>query len=264
MKKHINILSVIYCITGGSYILIALIFILLTRSSDSFIHDPDMHAVKLYVCISFVFALLALIGGIGLRQYKPWGKWTIIVVGCLYAVAFPIGTALCVYTMWVLWDKEVKLLFADSTEDSTEETDAALPKEPVEGTDYRNVKKHIKILSISHIIFNGLCISLAVYHLIEAYLKRPDTISVAARVTILGRFAQSDIMLFLFSLLGLLGAIELLKYKHWARIIVIFTGFIQLANLPVGTILGVYTMWVLFRKDTGRLFADHGTASAEV
>ena len=113
MKKHINILSAIYCIYGGLHIFLTLFIILLTRSSDSFIHDPDMRAVKLFVCISFVFALLALIGGIGLRQYKSWARWMVIIIGCLNMVAFPVGTALCVYTMWVLFRKDTGRLFAN-------------------------------------------------------------------------------------------------------------------------------------------------------
>ena len=113
MKKHINILSTICCISGGLHILLTLIFILLTRSNDSFIHDPDMRAMKLAVCITFVFALLALIGGIGLRQVKSWARWMVILLGCLYVVAFPVGTALCVYTMWVLFKKDTGRLFAD-------------------------------------------------------------------------------------------------------------------------------------------------------
>lgn len=56
------------------------------------------------------------------------------------------------------------------------------------------------------------------------------------------------------SLPGIIGGIFLLKYENWARILVIIIGFLQLFNLPFGTILGIYTLWVLLNDKTIPLF----------
>jgi len=37
----------------------------------------------------------------------------------------------------------------------------------------------------------------------------------------------------------------LLQRENWARIFALVMGFIALLNVPLGTALGVYTLWVL-------------------
>ncbi len=54
---------------------------------------------------------------------------------------------------------------------------------------------------------------------------------------------------------GIIGGIGLLKYKNWARILVITLGALNLLSFPLGTILGVYTLWVLLKDETSELFA---------
>ncbi len=57
------------------------------------------------------------------------------------------------------------------------------------------------------------------------------------------------------SIPGLIGGYGLLKKYGWARIVVLILGFINLINIPFGTILGVYTLWVLLKDETVQLFA---------
>jgi hypothetical protein len=47
----------------------------------------------------------------------------------------------------------------------------------------------------------------------------------------------------------------LLQYKPWARIAGIILSAISLINIPIGTIVGAYGLWVLLNKDTERLFS---------
>jgi hypothetical protein len=56
------------------------------------------------------------------------------------------------------------------------------------------------------------------------------------------------------SILGLVGGIGLLSYKSWARIMVIIVAVIGCLNIPVGTLAGVYSIWVLMQDDTIKLF----------
>ncbi len=37
----------------------------------------------------------------------------------------------------------------------------------------------------------------------------------------------------------------MLRREPWARIVALVLGFISLFNIPFGTAIGVYTMWVL-------------------
>ncbi len=44
---------------------------------------------------------------------------------------------------------------------------------------------------------------------------------------------------------GFLAGWGLMHHEPWARILTLVLGFIALFNIPVGTALGVYTLWVL-------------------
>ncbi len=60
--------------------------------------------------------------------------------------------------------------------------------------------------------------------------------------------------LIVISVPGIIGGIGLLKRKEWSRILVLVLGCINLINIPFGTILGIYTIWILTKPDTAQLF----------
>lgn len=47
------------------------------------------------------------------------------------------------------------------------------------------------------------------------------------------------------SLLGIIGGIGILRGQNWAKGLVLAVGFVLLLNMPLGTLLGIYTIWVL-------------------
>jgi hypothetical protein len=53
---------------------------------------------------------------------------------------------------------------------------------------------------------------------------------------------------------GIITGIGLLKFKRWSRILGIVLSAIRLIQIPIGTIIGAYGLWVLFHKDTEALF----------
>ena len=56
---------------------------------------------------------------------------------------------------------------------------------------------------------------------------------------------------------GIIGGIGLFKRKEWSRILVLIISAIDLLNIPFGTALGIYSIWVLVQQDTIRLFRLH-------
>ncbi len=48
------------------------------------------------------FAVLGILTGWGLLERQPWARMTAIVLGCFNLVEMPFGTALGIYTLWVL------------------------------------------------------------------------------------------------------------------------------------------------------------------
>jgi hypothetical protein len=48
-------------------------------------------------------AIAGLIAGLGLMAFKPWARVLTIVLGCINLIHIPFGTALGIYTLWVLF-----------------------------------------------------------------------------------------------------------------------------------------------------------------
>lgn len=60
--------------------------------------------------------------------------------------------------------------------------------------------------------------------------------------------------LLVLSVPGIIGGIGIFKKKEWARILVLVLSAIQLLNIPIGTAIGAYSIWVLVQKETILLF----------
>jgi hypothetical protein len=69
---------------------------------------------------------------------------------------------------------------------------------------------------------------------------------------ILGTFGA--IIVAVLSIPGLIAGYGLLKYYEWARILTIVIAVLELIRFPLGTILGVYSLWVLFSAEGSALF----------
>jgi hypothetical protein len=74
-------------------------------------------------------------------------------------------------------------------------------------------------------------------------------------------FIALGILIMAKAVLGFLAGWGLLRHEAWARIVALVLAFISLFNVPLGTALGIYTMWVLLPSASQReydgLAADH-------
>lgn len=60
---------------------------------------PMMHLLSLFLMAT---AVIGIIVGWGLLDRQPWARMLAIVLGCIFLVDMPFGTALGIYTLWVL------------------------------------------------------------------------------------------------------------------------------------------------------------------
>jgi hypothetical protein len=60
---------------------------------------PVLGALGAFLAIT---AAVGILVGWGLISHQPWARMLAIVVGCLKLIEFPFGTALSIYTLWVL------------------------------------------------------------------------------------------------------------------------------------------------------------------
>jgi len=59
-------------------------------------------------------SLPGLIAGVGLLKFRSWARVLGIVVAILNLIHIPIGTAVGIYALWVLLNRESERLFSDT------------------------------------------------------------------------------------------------------------------------------------------------------
>ena len=69
------------------------------------------------------------------------------------------------------------------------------------------------------------------------------------------------IFLALFGVLHLLLAWGLFERQPWARMLGIVIGFLALLRIPLGTALGIYTLWVLLPESSAREYDQLSSGS---
>jgi hypothetical protein len=127
---------------------------------------------------------------------------------------------------------------------------------------------HVKVLGVAYIalstlgILAALFMSLVVGTASGIVGASADAKDAAIAMPIIG-LAGTMLVVFLLvlSLPGLIAGIGLLRFRPWARILGIVVAVVNLIHVPLGTIVGIYGLWVLFNRDTERLFSGAAAPS---
>jgi hypothetical protein len=129
------------------------------------------------------------------------------------------------------------------------------------------MEKHITLVGILNIVYRSLAIigALILFALAFGFGYLMEFIShfdhnemheipseVLNIVPIILTFV--GVLIMIFSIAGIIGAVGVLKKKEWGRITLLVLSFFSLLSIPLGTILGVYGIWVLLNDETIRLF----------
>jgi hypothetical protein len=80
------------------------------------------------------------------------------------------------------------------------------------------------------------------------------------RLPLIGLLLGGTIII--LSALGIVGGFGLLKYRNWARILILILSALDLLSFPLGTALAVYTIWVLVQGETAQLFGKQPALAA--
>jgi hypothetical protein len=68
------------------------------------------------------------------------------------------------------------------------------------------------------------------------------------------------LLLVVLGIPGLVAGAGLLARKSWARILAIVVGILGLVNFPIGTVIGVYALFVLMQDAATEYFAPQASA----
>lgn len=123
MAQQVKILGILHIVFGALCVLGGLICLAVMggiagivgasdQTQDAAVAVPILAAIGAFVCIlCLVVGLPGLIGGIGLLQFRPWARITVIVISALDLIHIPLGTALGIYGFWVLLNPETEAMF---------------------------------------------------------------------------------------------------------------------------------------------------------
>ena len=117
------------------------------------------------------------------------------------------------------------------------------------------MEKHLTIVAALQVGFSllGIMAAILVYTVLHSVMHIADEPEAARVLSIVARWVS--LFLLLVSIPGLIGGIGLFMKKSWARILVLIISVLDLLNIPIGTAVAVYTIWVLVQDDTVKLFA---------
>jgi hypothetical protein len=104
ISGHVRLLGILWIALSALHLLPAVVLLGIGRrlamhtGIPAFV-QPILAAVGVALAVSAIFGIIA---GWGLLERQPWSRMLAIVLGCVLLLNLPLGTALGVYTLWVL------------------------------------------------------------------------------------------------------------------------------------------------------------------
>jgi uncharacterized membrane protein (DUF2068 family) len=119
------------------------------------------------------------------------------------------------------------------------------------------MKKHVTVVAAIQVAFGVLGLIGATVIFFALSFARTQVGGDEVAGTVLRILSISlPLLIGFLSTLGLVGGIGLFAYKPWARYLVIVVAALGCLNIPIGTLKGVYFLWVLLQNDTIKLFEN--------
>jgi hypothetical protein len=122
MQKHVTVVGAVHIGYAAWGILWAVIFFMVLQALGVAVITDDKTAQAILTTVGcivpgvlLVLSLPGIIGGIGVLRRKPWGRYLVMVLSVLALFSFPIGTAVGIYSIWVLMQDETAELFAQES-----------------------------------------------------------------------------------------------------------------------------------------------------
>jgi hypothetical protein len=121
MRKHIELVGLLYFVWGALFVLIGVAFLALAFGTAAIATTSPADRRFAAGVTAGVFAALAALsliwGGVhiwdavAVRHCKHLGRAVALVVAALNLILLPVGTAIGIYTLWVLTQDETRTLF---------------------------------------------------------------------------------------------------------------------------------------------------------
>jgi hypothetical protein len=124
MRAHVNLLGILQLTWGGMGALLGLSLLLLAGGAAAIARtaasEPLTAAFTALVFVVFAFALtlggsVNVWVGRAIRQRRSAGRTAALMLAIVNLFVLPFGTALAIYTFWVLLHNDARALFEHGT-----------------------------------------------------------------------------------------------------------------------------------------------------
>jgi hypothetical protein len=126
VQSHTRLLGILWLAISAFHVIGGVVLLVIANTIFGRFHDfegPAQHAPSflhpLLTCIAILVLAKAAFGffaGWGLLQSAAWGRTMALVLGFVALFSVPIGTALGIYTLWVLLPAESEREYARQVE----------------------------------------------------------------------------------------------------------------------------------------------------
>ena len=113
--------------------------------------------------------------------------------------------------------------------------------------------KHLQIVAVLHIALGilGLCFAAGVFFIFIGAGMLADDHEAMTVLSIVGTVIAG--LTGITSVPSIIGGMGLWRRRAWGRLLLIVVSVFDLLNIPVGTALGAYSLWVLFQDESAKL-----------
>ena len=118
--------------------------------------------------------------------------------------------------------------------------------------------RHRKVLGILYVVFGALWAigAIVVFTLfVLGVCPRSDK---EGRMVALVLAAGLSIFLLLLAAVGLVAGLGMMRRRAWSKVPAFLAAVFSLPNFPLGTAVGIYTLWFWLQPNVGKLFFPQG------
>lgn len=122
-EQHNRTLGILHLAYGGLSTALLLIIAIIFLSISGLIEpmpgvEPFPRGMFLALFVSvlvlqLLFTVPSFVAGYALLKRKPWARTATIVAAVVDAMSVPLGTALCIYSLWFLFGDQSKTLYGE-------------------------------------------------------------------------------------------------------------------------------------------------------
>lgn len=117
------------------------------------------------------------------------------------------------------------------------------------------MQKHVTIVGALHIGYAawGVLWAVVIFMVMVGIGAATDDETAQAILTAVGCIVPG--LVAAVAVPGIVGGIGVLRLKSWARYLVLVVSVLALLSFPLGTGIGIYSIWVLVKDETAQLFS---------